>query len=75
VCGLEGRGEGVGVRSSSAIEGQHGKLTTSPQQGEHIVLVNRLDLYHTPLDSGERQCKSRPCKMRFVPALGAGGKL
>ena len=33
--------------------------TSSPERGGQTVFFNRLDLYHTPMDSGERQCGSR----------------
>jgi hypothetical protein len=36
-----------------------------PSQGSQIVFFNRLDLYHTPPDSGERQRRSRTRKRRF----------
>ena len=33
-----------------------------PSEWDQIVLFNCLDLYHNPLDSGERQCKCKDLK-------------
>ena len=39
-----------------------------------IVVVNCLDLYHKPPDSGELRYNPRTRKRRFDPALRAGGR-
>ena len=41
-------------------------------EGGHIALFKRLDLYHKPPDSDERQDKSRTSNKRFDLALRAG---
>jgi len=44
-----------------------------PSEAEQIVLVNCLDSYHKPPDSGERRCTSRTKTRRFDAALRTGG--
>ena len=43
-----------------------------PPAGEQNRLFNCRDLYHTSVDSGERQCRSRTWERRFDPALRTG---
>ena len=41
------------------LERLTGRSFPQPSKGWQIALFNRLNMYHPPLDSGERQYKSR----------------
>ena len=81
--GGESGGNGPTPRGGTRRRGRPNTETTSarpppeyahqPSEWDQIVLFSRPDLYHEPLGSGERPYKPRAWKMRFDPALRAGG--